>query len=142
MSKERLGGFSAAFDEMLEKNRRELEALGPASTLRRSRAGPDSPTLSAPAPPRASSQAPPAGNRGPAQPPQPRSAAQRDLDAKLGENWQQQVLERFRDGDDIIVRCQVSYAKGQISRTHYGAARIGDGPSVSGSSGGVHFVLG
>ena len=141
MPSDRLTGFSSAFDEMLERSRRELDALS---------GGSDAPALSPTprtssrassrtslrTPPRTSSE--PAGNRPsevrPSTPardgpdrsartaPASRSPAERALDEKLGADWRYEVLERTREGGELVVRCRVTAPARGVSRTWYGSA--------------------
>ncbi len=125
MPSDRLTGFSSAFDEMLERSRRELDALS---------GGSDAPALSPT--PRTASQTAPA----------PRSPAECALDEKLGTNWRYEVLERTREGGELVVRCRVTAPARGISRTWYGSAPVsGAGRRASvmgGKAGNVSFTLG
>lgn len=105
---------------MLERNRRELDALGGGSTLRQ--------------PPRTTSTPRETS----------RSAAERLLDDKLGDGWRYDLLERTRDGDDVIVRLRVTDARRGISRTQFGSASASaDGASdMQGKAGDVTFSFG
>ena len=169
MPADRPSGFSSAFDEMLERSRRELDALS---------GGSDAPALSPTprtpprTPPRTSLQTPsrtfpePAGGRSFAadrnvsaggasasSPAASRSPAERALDEKLGEDWRYEVLERTREGGEVIVRCRVTIPSRGISRTWFGsapvsgpgrrAASLGRGASgMKGRAGNVSFTLG
>ena len=125
MPSDRLTGFSSAFDEMLERSRRELDALS---------GGSDAPALSPT--PRTASQTAPA----------PRSPAERALDKKLGADWRYEILERTREGGDLVVRCRVTAPARGVSRTWYGSAPVsgtGRGTSeMKGRAGNVNFTLG
>ena len=132
MPSDRSTGFSSAFDEMLERSRRELDALS---------GGSDAPALSPT--PRTASQTAPA----------PRSPAERALDKKLGADWRYEILERTREGGDLVVRCRVTAPARGVSRTWYGSAPVsgagrgasnfGRGASVmGGKAGNVSFTLG
>jgi hypothetical protein len=146
MPSDRLRGFSSAFDEMLERSRRELDAL--------SGVGSGSPALS-PTPrttsrPRADT---PSAARGasirtstPASP-ESRSPAERALDGKLGADWRYEVLDRTREGGEFVVRCRVTAPARGISRTWIGTAPLsgagGGGTSgTKGTAGNVSFTLG
>jgi hypothetical protein len=146
MPSDRLRGFSSAFDEMLERSRRELDAL--------SGVGSGSPALS-PTPrttsrPRADT---PSAARGasirtstPASP-ESRSPAERALDGKLGADWRYEVLDRTREGGEFVVRCRVTAPGRGISRTWIGTAPLsgagGGGTSgTKGTAGNVSFTLG
>ena len=162
MPSDRLTGFSSAFDEMLERSRRELDALS---------GGSDAPALSPtprttsrassrtslPTPPRTSSE--PAGGRSSAadrnvsaggasasSPAASRSPAERALDEKLGADWRYEVLERTREGGELVVRCRVTAPGRGVSRTWFGSAPVsgaGRGASVmGGKAGNVSFTLG
>lgn len=173
MPTDRPSGFSSAFDEMLERSRRELDALS---------GGSDAPALSPTprtpprTPPRASLQTPsrtssePAGSRPSAvrpsttardgsdrflraAPAASRSPAERALDEKLGEDWRYEVLERTREGGEVIVRCRVTTPSRGISRTWFGSAPVAgagrrasglgrDASGMKGRAGNVSFTLG
>lgn len=152
MSSDRLTGFSSAFDELLERSRRELDALS---------SGSDSPALSPTSP---SSPRPDAGSSAaavrsaaqrvserapaaPAVPPAARSPAERALDEKLGPGWRYEVLDRTREGGELVVRCRVTAPARGLSRTWHGSAPLsgagGGGPSgMTGTAGNVRFSLG
>ena len=173
MPSDRLTGFSSAFDEMLERSRRELDALSggsdaPALSPVSRTASQASSRTSLQTPPRTSSE--PAGSRPSAARPSttardgsgrsarmattaPRSPAERALDEKLGADWRYEVLERTREGGDVIVRCRVTAPSRGISRTWYGSAPVSGagrgasnlGRDVSGTkgrAGNVSFTLG
>ena len=108
---------------MLERNRRELDALAVGSKP--------------PLPARTASPAAPS-SRAPL-----RSAAEQILDDKLGGAWRYDVLERVRDGDDLIVRVRVTEARRGISRTQYGSASLNapTASKVQGKTGNVAFSL-
>ena len=152
MPSDRLTGFSSAFDELLERNRRELDALS---------GGSSAPALS---PTSRTSRSPSAGSsaavarsaaqgvfsrttRASALPPASRSPAERALDEKLGPDWRYEVLDRTREGGEMVVRCRVSAPSRGVSRTWHGSAPLsgagrGGASGVSGSAGSVHFTLG
>ena len=143
MSSDRLSGFSSAFDELLERNRRELDALS---------GGSNAPAL-APAPGTAArpSASPPSVSRTesipPATPAASRSPAEHALDEKLGAGWRYEVLERTRDGDEVVVRCRVTAPARGVSRTWYGSAPLsgagsGRASGTTGTAGNVRFSLG
>ena len=131
MSSERLSGFASAFDDMLERSRREMDALSGGTRVGRPR--------------RASELARPGipdGDR--AETPTPaRTAAVRALDEKLGPGWRREVVERIREGDEMVVRCRVHAPARGITRTVYGSASLsGPAPRSSGTAGGISFRLG
>ena len=130
MPSDRLTGFSSAFDELLERSRRELDALSGGSgapALDPTPRTPSSPNVgSSAAATRRVTQS--ASTRAPAPAPASRSPAERALDDKLGTGWRFEVLERNREGDELVVRCRVTAPARGVSRTWYGSAPIsGDG---------------
>ena len=142
MPSDRLSGYSSAFDELLERSRRELDALSsgsgsPALTPARgttARPSTRSPAVARPEP-------------RPASPPPGRSPAERALDEKLGTGWRHEVLERIRDGGELVVRCRVTAPARGVSRTWYGSAPLsgagrGGTSGMTGSAGNVRFTLG
>ena len=176
MPSDRLTGFSPAFDEMLERSRRELDALSggsdaPALSPTPRTASRVSSRTSLRTPPRTSSE--PAGGRSSAadrnvsagdasasSPAASRSPAERALDEKLGTDWRYEVLERTREGGELVVRCRVTAPARGVSRTWYGSApmpgagrgasnfgrrasNFGRGASgMRGKAGNVSFTLG
>ena len=169
MPSDRLTGFSSAFDEMLERSRRELDALSggsdaPALSPTPRTASQMSSRTSLRTPPRTSSE--PAGGRSSAadrnvsagdasasSPAASRSPAERALDEKLGTDWRYEVLERTREGGELVVRCRVTAPARGVSRTWFGSApmpgagrgasNFGRGASgMRGKAGNVSFTLG
>ena len=152
MPSDRLTGFSSAFDELLERSRRELDALSG-----RSSAPALSPTSRTSASPSTGAAA--AVAQGTAQrlstrttrasesPSALRSPAERALDEKLGPGWRHEVLDRTREGDELVVRCRVTAPSRGVSRTWHGSAALsgaggGGASAVSGTAGSVRFALG
>ena len=143
MPSDRLTGFSSAFDELLERSRRELDALS---------GGSGAPALS-PTPrtaPRPAGDSPPAARSAsirtsaPASP-ESRSPAERALDDKLGADWRYEVLDRTREGGELAVRCRVTVPARGISRTWIGTAPLvgaGGTSGTKGTAGSVSFTLG
>ena len=125
---------TAAFDDLLAKNRRELEALyeGTGSPRAgRSRAGSSvrEPAAAAPAPP----ARPPAA-----------SPAEQLLDERYGNGWRFEVTSRRRERDEVIVvgSLRLPLGRGAI-RTQFGSARIAaSGGGTAGSAGGTVFSYG
>ena len=173
MPADRPSGFSSAFDEMLERSRRELDALSGGSDAPALSPTPRTPPRMPPrTPPRTSLQTPsrtfpePSGGRSSApdrnvsaggasasSPAASRSPAERALDEKLGADWRYEVLERTREGGEVIVRCRVTAPSRGISRTWFGSAPVagrghrasslGRGASgMKGRAGNVSFTLG
>ena len=152
MSSDRLTGFSSAFDELLERNRRELDALSGSS---------GSPALS---PASRTSTSPPAGSfetaagraaqgvsaratRASASSPDSRSPSERALDEKLGPDWRYEVLDRTRESGEMVVRCRVTAPSRGVSRTWHGSAPLsgagrGGASGMTGTAGNVRFSLG
>ena len=150
MPSDRLTGFSSAFDELLDRSRREMEALSGGSgsptlspTPRTSASPPAGPSGAA-----ARSTAPSVSTRAAASPPPSRSPAERVLDEKLGPGWRYEVLDRTREGGEMIVRCRVTAPSRGVSRTWHGSAPLsgargrGGAPGMTGTAGNVHFSLG
>ena len=128
----RLSGFASAFDDMLERSRREMDALSGGSRVDRPQRAGEGTTISQR--PRRKGDAPSAPRR---------SAAERALDEKLGPGWRHEVVERIREGDEMVVRCRVHAPARGITRTVYGSASLSGAASrTSGTAGGVSFRLG
>ena len=145
MPSDRLTGFSSAFDELLERSRRELDALS---------SGSGAPTLSStgqPSPNRSPNASDAAtrsvSSRTPAYSSPSRSPAERALDEKLGTGWRHEVLDRTREGDELVVRCRVTAPARGVSRTWHGSAPLSGGlgggaSGLTGTAGNVRFSLG
>ena len=172
MPADRLSGFSSAFDEMLERSRRELDALSGGSdapalsptprtasrassraSLRTPSRVSSEPARSGPSVVRPSTTAQDGSDRSARTAPASRSPAERTLDEKLGTDWRYEVLERTREGGEVIVRCRVTAPSRGISRTWFGSAPVsgpghrasslGRGASgMKGRAGNVSFTLG
>ena len=145
--------YTSAFDELLAKNRRELDALyqgaGPspprrasnapasaepaaASTARPPDTAPHDAGLSAPSEAAATAAPPPAG-----------SPAERLLDERCGDGWRFEITSRRRERDEVIVVGTLRLPGSGGVRTQFGTARItSGGGSTGGSAGGVAFSFG
>ena len=146
--------FTSPFDDLLEKNRRELDALyegtGPSRTGRPSSGPPPrepAPTTSAPA--RAAEGAPgesirPVSAETPAaDPSSAASPAGRLLNERYGEGWRFDVTSRRREKDEVIVVGTLRLPGAGGVRTQFGSARISaGGGATAGSAGGVAFSFG
>ena len=162
MPSDRLSGFSSAFDDLLERSRRELDALSSGSgasalsptptrrTTARASASTAAVSRSAPpsaptAPLRTDREAWTRASAGPSA--AARSPAERALDEKLGAGWRYEVLDCTREGGELVVRCRVTAPARGVSRTWYGSAPLSGGgrggPSgMTGTAGNVRFTLG
>ena len=152
MPTDRLTGFSSAFDELLERSRRELDALSggsgaPAlSPTSRTSKGPST-AFSAPVAPAASQGVSARPTRVSESPLASRSPAERALDDRLGPGWRYEVLDRTREGGELVVRCRVTAPAGGVSRTWHGSAPLsgagrGGVSGTSGTAGSLRFTLG
>ena len=131
MASSRLSGFTSAFDDMLERSRREMDALSGGSRVDQPHRAREVSRLGIPA--REKTQAPTPS----------RSAAERALDEKLGPGWRHEVVERIRESGEMVVRCRVHAPARGITRTVYGSAPLsGSAPRLSGTAGDVSFRLG
>ena len=149
MSSDRLTGFSSAFDELLERSRRELDALSGGSGAPALSPTPrtSSPPSAKPAGTAARSIAGGVEARASASPPASRSPAERALDEKLGPDWRYEVLDRTREGGEMVVRCRVTAPSRGVSRTWHGSAPLagtgrGGASGMTGTAGNVRFSLG
>lgn len=142
--------YTSAFDDLLDKNRRELDALyqGTApSTPSRARVAPAA-RERAPAP--TSSARPPGTDAvepvpaAPAAPPPPAtSPAERLLNERCGDGWRFEVTSRRREKDEVIVVGTLRLPGAGGVRTQFGSAPIETGGgATAGSSGGVAFSFG
>ena len=135
--------YTSAFDELLERNRRELDALyedrGGRGASRPGRTPP------APAPPGTApvATAPESGETAPAGPIPAASPAERRLTERYGDAWRFEVTSRRRENDEIIVVGTLRLPGSGGVRTQFGSARIAaSGGSTAGSAGGVVFSFG
>ena len=157
MSSGKLSGFSSAFDEMLKRNWRELDALSsrssspalwPASRTSANLSSGSSTAASQDVSVLATRAS--AATRDVAQGVSTRTAtspAECALDEKLGPNWRYEVLDRIREGGEMIVRCRVTAPALGVSRTWHGWAplsepRGGAASRMTGTAGNVRFSLG
>ena len=160
--------LTSAFDDLLEQNRRELDALyqgaGPAAPDRgssmpaprvpdrgtegvpaaRSSADRNAPGEPAPMADSGATALPllspsPAPSRPPASAP-----AERLLDERYGDGWQFEITSRRREGNEVIVVGTLRLPGSGAVRTQFGSAPIAaeGGGSASGSVGGVAFSFG
>ena len=147
--------FTSAFDDLLDKNRRELDALyegtgGRASS--RSGRAPAAPAPPGPAPaaapafepaPRGGSGEPSFAGTAAAGPPPAVSSTERLLDERCGDGWRFEVTSRRREKDEVIVVGTLRLPGAGGVRTQFGSARISaGGGATAGSAGGVAFSFG
>ena len=124
---------TSAFDDLLAKNRRELDALyegigSPRADRLRSGSSIREPAAATPAP-----------NRAPAAGP-----TEQLLDKRYGSGWRFEVTSRRRERDEVIVvgTLRLPLGRGGI-RTQFGSARIAaGGGGTAGSAGGSAFSFG
>ena len=144
--------YTSAFDDLLDRNRRELDALyqGTApSTPSRAPAVP-APAAREPAPTPTSSARPPGTDAvepipgAPAAPPPPAtSPAERLLNERYGDGWRFEVTSRRREKGEVIVVGTLRLPGAGGVRTQFGSAPIETGiGATAGSSGGVAFSFG
>ena len=142
--------FTSAFDDLLEKNRRELDALyqgagpSPPSRAPAAPAAPErgpAPTSAARPPGTDAAEPVPAA---PAAPPPPAaSPAERLLNERYGDGWRFEITSRRREKDEVIVVGTLRLPGAGGVRTQFGSARISaGGGATAGSAGGVAFSLG
>jgi len=138
------GKRSSPFDRMLDDNRRQFDAL----LTRRAPAA--RPELRA-EPPRPS--APAEMSAPPAAAPPARSTDGEHIDIRAsdigqtlarryGENWRFEIVDRRRDGEDVVVWARLT--AGDHDKTRRGRARIqsaAGAASISAKAGGTDFVL-
>ena len=156
--------FTSAFDDLLAKNRRELDALyrgaapsggGRAPTASSVPAMPPGSSIQAADPSREEKgpsgpggrggRAPGAeGEAGGAEPSPAASPAERLLDERYGDGWRFEITSRRREKDEAIVVGALRLPGAGGVRAQFGAARIsaGGGGSGSGTAGGVAFSFG
>ena len=148
MPSDRLTGFSSAFDELLERSRRELDALsggsGAPALSPTSRTSPSSPHVRRRDGARRHEASRPERRH---LRPRKRSPAERALDDKLGPGWRYEVLDRTREDNELVVRCRVTAPTRGVSRTWHGSAPLsgtgrGGASGVAGTAGNVRFSLG
>ena len=143
--------FTSAFDDLLDKNRRELDALYRGTGA----SGPSRPAAARapaePAPAAADRTPEPASRRpvpsAPAAhavaPQSDASPAARLLDERYGDGWRFEVTSRRREKDEVIVVGTLRLSGSGGVRTQFGSARISaGGGSTAGSAGGVAFSFG
>ncbi len=125
--------FSSPFDTMLDQDRRRLDQLyqGPAGDRY-------SPPTRSKSPPSVPSRPRPAAGRSVGPPSDPAQI----LDEMYGDSWRHEVVERRRDGEDMVVSCRLTIAAHGIDLTRSGRARIGRNSArseITGSADGIPF---
>jgi len=138
MSSEDRQSLSSAFDNMLKDARRELDGLFDGSVTARAD---ERPTASSPysPPPKPRKSSPQSSSRS-----ANLSDAERFLNDRYADGWRREILERKRDGNEVVVLCKLIVEDHDISKTQFGRARVGGGNAVAvgGTSGGVSFGVG
>ena len=148
--------YTSAFDDLLDKNRRELDALyqgtAPSTPSRPPPAPAPAPATAArePGPAPTSAARPPGTDAvepapaAPAAPPPPAtSPAERLLNERYGDGWRFEVTSRRREKDEVVVVGTLRLSGAGGVRTQFGSAPIGTGGgTTAGSSGGVAFAFG
>ena len=137
---------TSAFDDLLDRNRRELDALyertgGRGSSRRPART---------PAPPPSPGPPPAFADPAPREPVRPASGegaaaspTERLLDERYGDGWRFEITSRRRENDEVIVVGTLRLPGSGGVRTQFGSARIAaGGGATSGSTGGVAFSFG
>ena len=143
--------FTSAFDDLLDKNRRDLDALYEGTGASRPRRTAAAPAPAGPAP-AAADRAPGPASREPepSAPAAPAGAPRSDaspaarlLDERYGDGWRFEVTSRRREKDEVIVVGTLRLPGSGGVRTQFGSARIAaGGGSAAGSAGGVAFSFG
>jgi len=72
--------------------------------------------------------------------PNPDSATARVLNERFGQDWQFEIAEQQRDGDEAIVLGKLTFGKGGAVRTQFGHAAFSHA-AVTGASGGLKFKI-
>ena len=95
---------ASSFDEMLERNRRELDGMygGIAWTGAR--------------------EAPPPGAASPARAASAERPVVRKLNQRFGDKWRYEITERRRDGDEVIVLCRLTLPERNVTKAQFGLA--------------------
>ena len=132
--------YTSAFDDLLDKNRRELDALyegtGRTASTRPGRAPAAAP--GSPGPAAGTGADAPGGD-----PHHAASPTERVLDERYGDGWRFEVTSRRRERDEVIVVGTLRLPGSGGVRTQFGAARIAAaGGAASGSAGGLAFSFG
>ena len=162
--------FTSAFDDLLAKNRRELDALyqgaAPSGRGRAPTASPAPAPALPPSPPDRAPERPSREEKGPpgpvdggdrwdrgtaadggtgaaTEPPPATSPVARLLDERYGDGWRFEITSRRREKDEAIVVGALRLPCSGGVRAQFGSARIMPGGGAgSGSAGGVAFSFG
>ena len=142
--------YTSAFDDLLAKNRRELDALyqgaGPSpsrSTTPASGPRPASASGTRTPDPVSRDEAPPARAAPAGEPPPVASPAEHLLNERYGDGWRFEVTSRRREKDEVVVVGMLRLPGSGSVRTQFGCARIATGGGTrTGSAGGVAFSFG
>ena len=139
--------FTSAFDDLLAKNRRELDALyqgaAPSGRGHAPTASPVSGRPPGPADQGDRRAGVDGGARAAAEPSSAVSPAARLLDERYGDGWRFEITSRRREKDEAIVVGTLRLPGSGGVRAQFGSARISPGGGAgSGSAGGVAFSFG
>lgn len=151
------GRRSSPFDRMLEDSRARFDALARSRTPPRpaTRESRTTQPVGTPPPPAAKPTEPPPAAR-PREPAKPAAAGEphdqpydvratdigRQLSSRFGEDWRFELVDKRRDGEDIVVWARLT--AGDHDKTRRGRARIEPArapAAVSGNAAGKDFVL-
>ena len=131
--------YTSAFDDLLDKNRRELDALYQGTA-------PSTPGRVPPAPvarPPSTDFVEPVPTAPAAPPPPATSPAERLLNERYGDGWRFEVTSRRREKSEVIVVGTLRLPGASGVRTQFGSAPIETGGgATAGSAGGVAFSFG
>jgi len=112
-------GFASAFDAMLSQNRDRFDTM-----LNRRPQTTAAPSVTTPS---------------------DASENVRFLNDRYGRDWRHEIIERRREGDEVIVLCRLTIDELDMSKTQFGSARIGEAsakPVIKGSAGSIAFTIG
>jgi hypothetical protein len=141
MASGRRKDFSSPFDEMLEENRRQFEALYGGSRSGHGEGAAREPARPSPSPAPGLSAEPSHGARQ-AGLDASSSEAVRFLNDRYGEGWRYEITNRQRDGEEVVVLCKLVVEDQGITKSQFGRARIGDSGeayAIKGSAAGIAF---
>lgn len=132
MANNKLGGFSSAFDSLLDQNRREMDNLFGSSPR------PQVPTQTRYEEPvyESKSKSRLAEN----------SPTARLLNSRYGDGWRFEVVEQRREDDDIVIVGRLSIRDNDLSVTQTGRAQVkasitGQGSEIAGTADGIAFSI-
>ena len=62
------------------------------------------------------------------------------MNERYGDGWRYDVIDRRREGNEIIVLCKLVIDEGEVTKAQFGSARVGGGGTPTAGSAGRYVV--